>query len=140
MNKTPIDLYAMISPYLEQLTWQLDAIVPGVYDRLQELDRLPETSRKAVLGTLLDYACKSQNCANIQPAREAIARIPQRTLTQILEPAINTYLDIDDEWEYRRLLELLKDRDPHLLARYVDRGLVAGNLEVREAAQDFVSR
>lgn len=46
-------------------------------------------------------------------------------------------LDLNDDWDYRRLLELLRDLDDMpLLKRFVVRGLEHTNADIAEAAED----
>jgi hypothetical protein len=129
----------MNSPFLDQLWKRLDAVAPGVHDRLEELDRLSEAVGEQAVRILLQQACQSQHVGNIQAAKDAIARIPEPWLLTMLEKTIDESLDLGDEWEYRRLLEVLRDNVPELLSIYIGRGLSSKDLEIREAANEFAA-
>jgi hypothetical protein len=129
----------MISPFSTQLRKALTSVHPLAYDRLEELDRLPDSIADKVLGILLQSACQSQHIGNIKASREAIARIPRDWLRTALPRAIDTSLNIGDEWEYRRLLELLKELAPDLMPPLIDRGLASNDPDLHETAEDFSS-
>jgi hypothetical protein len=54
------------------------------------------------------------------------------------EAAVARRVTLEDNWEYRRLLEVCDMLDAHdLLARWVAVGAASADAEVREAAEDF---
>jgi hypothetical protein len=126
------------SPYLEQLVKRLDAVWPGAFQCLRELDQIPKKSALEVVCILLTNACQSQNEENIRLGREGLEAIPPTWLQTVLPEAIEKSLNLGDEWEYRRLLEVLHDLFPELLPEYVNRGLAAKDAEIRETAEDFI--
>ena len=54
-----------------------------------------------------------------------------------IEGIADRTLNYDDDWEYRRLLELYERLDANLLSRLVSRGIESPNADIAEAAQDF---
>ena len=92
-----------------------------------------------VVGILLQGACQSQHIGNIQASREALARIPRDWLKSVLIPTISKSLNIEDEWEYRRLLELLKELSPEIMPPFIEQGLASQDLGIHEAAEDFAA-
>jgi hypothetical protein len=54
-----------------------------------------------------------------------------------IESVATECLDLNDEWEFRRLLELYEMLDEQLLRRLVEHGSHSKNPEVREAAEDY---
>jgi hypothetical protein len=125
-------------PYLDQLVRQLDAVSPGVYQHLDTLDSLPKTKAMEVVGILLTDACQAQNDLVIRLGREGLSAIPRAWLQAVLPEAIERFLNLDDDWEYRRLLEFLQESLPALLPDYARRGLASKNAEIREAAEDYI--
>ena len=121
-----------------QIENQLDRIVPEISSNLGTIPMLQKDKGQAVVSVLVGYACQGQNEAPIMTARNLIKQIPADWLEKDLSLAISNCLRLDDESEYRRLLELLKELSPTLLRLYVDTGRKSGNAEVREAALDFV--
>ena len=55
----------------------------------------------------------------------------------MLQDAVTRTLDLDDEWEYRRLVELLLEIAPQFVERYLEIGRSSNVADVREAAEDF---
>jgi len=50
----------------------------------------------------------------------------------------NLIINFQDEWEYLRLLELVRKVVPELLIVLLNRGLVSNNTEIQEIAKDFL--
>src|SRR4051812_24923846 len=97
----------MASPYEDILRRQVDAVAPQAFEQLERLDVLPYDTSCRVVSVILGFACEAQNHAAIRAGRDAFHRIPRNLLTTCLEEVVANTLDLADEWEYRRLLELL---------------------------------
>lgn len=85
----------------------------------------------------LQLACTCQGLSRINQGRAAILALPRQWVLQEIERVAKESLDLNDEWEYRRLLELAESLDPALVQRLVAFGLASANIEVQEAADDF---
>jgi hypothetical protein len=120
-----------------KLNARLEALSPGLSKSLVRLCGIRPGIAHRALGLLLEYACKAQNTGMILSARKAIAEIPSSWLELNLSQVAEEYLDIQDEWEFRRLLELLRFSCPNLLRHFLEVGRASSNPEVREAADDF---
>lgn len=116
---------------------ELDAVYPQAFDRLEELELLPESIGENVMRVLLTRVCQCQNVGNIETARRAIERIPSPYRRSLLPRLIDQSVALDDEWEYRRAVELLLRLEPSLVETYVSKGMTSPNEAVREAARDF---
>lgn len=88
----------------------------------------------------LGRACRAQNTAVITQGRCEILALPRDVVLQRIERIAGDCLPLDDEWEFRRLLEVYEQLDRGLLRRLVETGLVSGNQEIKEAAKDFRER
>ena len=60
--------------------------------------------------------------------RDQVLRDIERVAADCLSP--------DEEWEFRRLLEVYEELDRGLLLRLIEIGLASENAGVREAAED----
>jgi hypothetical protein len=127
-----------ISPFVEHLEERLNQIYPCAYQRLESIETFPLSAGKRSLAFLVAQACQCQHVGNITVAREAVKRVPSVWLSQHLPEVVRSSISLDDEWEYRRLLELLREVAPHLLVGYIEKGRESSNEEVREAAEDFI--
>jgi hypothetical protein len=129
--------FHLAHPYDRRLREDLDAIAPGLSDDLGFAAGLPEAQAERLVGLIIELACQCQNTRNITLGREAAAEVPRLWLLGRIEGVAERMLDLDDEWEYRRFLEVAELLDPGLLSRIISRGLTSGNAEVVEAAEDF---
>lgn len=127
----------IIPPYELRLQNELNKVSPNVYDRTDDIEILPESIGKKVLAVLVEFACYSQNLTMIELARNKIKTIPSNWLMKYFPEVAKKSINFEDEWEYRRLLELLSEATPILLKWGVELGVNSTNEEVREAAEDF---
>lgn len=126
-----------IHPYELRIREDLDKVLPNAYDSIEKVEKLPLETGLSLLKILIEYACMSQNIALITLARERIKKIPLKWMTQYFPEVANVSVDFDDDWEYLRLLELVREAVPDLLDVFIDRGLLSENDEVQEAAEYF---
>jgi hypothetical protein len=116
----------------------MESYSKGLGEQPAELVNLdPETSNGA-LAYLLELACRAQNVRNIDLGRRALLSLPHDWLLARIEGVASSTLDLEDEWEYRRALELYWLIDEPLARRCAARGLASQNAEVREAARDLL--
>jgi hypothetical protein len=93
----------------------------------------------AALREAIELACQCQGSAQILRGRSLIAAMPRSWLSENIITAAESQLNLeDDEWEYRRLLEVCALNDLHQVAsELIRRGLSSSNEEIREAATDY---
>jgi hypothetical protein len=89
------------------------------------------------LRSAVQLACQPQNASRIVAGRQQVLALPRSWVMAHIEPVAAVALDLSDDWEYRRLLELAALLDAELVQRLVQLGLANSDPEVREAAQDF---
>ena len=94
-------------------------------------------SNKSILKKYLLEACQASYVPNITKARNKILELPKEWLVNNINSVATGLLNLSDEWEYRRLLELYKMLDEELVLQLVSAGLKSSNPEVQEAAKDF---
>jgi hypothetical protein len=82
-------------------------------------------------------ACQASYAPRILRGRAGILSAPKAWILAHVEQIAEDAIDWDDEWDYRRLLELYALLDPHILPRATEKGLTSHNPEVREAAEWF---
>ncbi len=128
------------SSYSARHRARLEEFQSGLSDNIAIIVSMRKDQAGAVLAYLLELACQTQSVYNIMLGRNALAAIPHDWLLEQVEIAAEPLVRLDQEYEYRRLLELYELLDAQLLGRLVERGLRSGNTEVREAAEDFLDR
>lgn len=89
------------------------------------------------LRAAVSLACTPQNAHRIVQGREAVLALPRDWVLQHLQAVATQVLDLSDDWEYRRLLELARLLDAELTARLVAIGIGHDDPDVRDAAEDF---
>lgn len=123
--------------YEEYLCHKLNQIDGFHYENIKRLEKCPAETADLVLKTLIEWACQSQNEANIMLGRKKILEINGGWLRLHIVECARNCLDLSDEWEYRRFLELIVLAAPELKASALALGEDSENSEIREAADDF---
>jgi hypothetical protein len=137
----------MKSSYEEEYRARLDSLRPGLSDQLGLVPTLTAEQAHQVVSYLLGLACQATNDTSIRLGRGGIAGIPADWLVHRIEQIAEEHLDLSDDWQFTRLLELYALLDKRagslnrgMLARLVARGLGSPNPEIVEAAADFLPR
>ena len=125
------------SPYDVAFQTQLEAIAPGLSGLLAQADTLPAPVAHQAIAALLGRACQAQHIRNIELGHEAAAEMPRLWLVREIEAVAARTLNLHDEWEFRRLLELYQFLNPQLLSRLIAQGLQSRNPEIAGAAREF---
>ncbi len=129
----------MINPFRDTLNAHLDCIYPGASTMLSQIDEIPTDASRQILAKLLKRACQAQHVGSIRAAHEAMRQLPTEWLSTVLRSAVVASLDLGDEWEYRRLIELLTAVGSDQLGYYVECGLQSEIEDVRDAAMEVNS-
>jgi len=106
---------------------------------LEHISEMDPKTAGLLVSKILDFACKSTNTANITSARRIIKRAPKSWLDAHLTAIAIRALDLSDEWEYRRFLEVLHIIESPLFANFREMGLNSPAAELREIASDAES-
>jgi hypothetical protein len=139
MSRFDVDAMSEQNPYLASFRVWLDRFEPNLWERLEEIESFREETRFAVLIGALERACLAQHIGNINLGRFVLQhRLPREWVLQNIGTAAETILaDQEQEWVFRRLLELYSTLDAGLLRELVDRGQRHASPDVRAAAQEF---
>ncbi len=130
----------MADRYTRQVFDIIDEISPKISKNLGTVTQLPESIGVKILSVIISYACQPQNIGLILIARKIFKKIQPEWVNNYIDKAIEMRLNLQEEWEYRRLMELLSASIPELpgkLEKYITLGLASSNVEVKEAAEDF---
>jgi hypothetical protein len=118
----------------------LDAFQKDLWAHPEQLSLLEPSKAMEALTYAVDLACSSQNSHNIHLGRQFVTAAPRDWVLKHIEQVAEPLVQLNDDWEYRRLLELYEDLDDGLLLRLAKRGLQSSNPEIRDAANDFIER
>ena len=123
--------------YEEQLARDIERIDTFTYKDIASLHKFPLTISKQVLRILIEYACLGQNYGPIELARRKIEEIDKNWLKNYFVEVAKTCINFSDEWEYRRLVELIIVVLPELKQEVLKLGEQSENEEVREVVEDY---
>ena len=127
----------MTNQYETWLKEQMHRIFDFPYEGINILDKYPLYVSKQVLKVLIENSCLGQNYGPIDISRKKINEINKDWLNQFLLEVASTCIDCSDEWENRRLVELVVLVLPELKQEVLKLGAQSENEEVREVVEDF---
>ena len=90
-----------------------------------------------ILQKLLKWACQPQNTTAIVIARNKINEIDRAWLKQYFLEIAEKCIDFSDDWEYRRLMELVVCVVPELKEDALELVENSENEDIQEVAQDY---
>jgi hypothetical protein len=85
----------------------------------------------------VSLACQPSYVPKITRGRAEVLAMPRAWVLAHIEQVAYENLNLTDEWEYRRLLELFQQLDIGLVQRLVVHGQKSPDADIREAAEDF---
>jgi hypothetical protein len=135
VGSVPADRYR--APYGPGIAARLESFAVGLSRDYTLVHNLSATESRALVEYLLELACKCQNERNIQLGHAVFCELPRTWSLQYLATCAAPIAAGDDDWEYRRLLELLQEIDHETFVRFAQIGKQSLNAEIREAAEDF---
>ncbi len=127
------------NPYVDGFKQTLNSYYPHLWKQLEIVPTLKPQVSSAVLAELLCLACQCQNMMNIELGRAGLMALPREWLLQNIEEAAKPLLELDDDWEYLRLLEvcwLLEAGD--LERRILLGGLNSSNPDVSALCKEYL--
>ena len=77
------------------------------FEALADIDTMPVSCAEQVVKILLEWACYGQNDAGILLGRSLLGQIPKQWLRKHMISVVHEFFDYRDEWNYRRLMELV---------------------------------
>ena len=131
----PADRYR--EPYGQEVAARLESFATGLSRDYTLVRNLSASESRALAEYLLALACKCQNARNIDFGRTIFCELPKPWSLQYRETAAPPIATGDDDWEYRRLLELTKAIDHETFVRFTQIGKQSLNAQIREAAEEF---
>lgn len=128
----------MSTTYADVFRADLEQCAPGLHDDPDGAPALNGAVARRALGCVVEAACTSQNMHRFSLARAFMRRLPSAWVARHIRYAIDDKLDVNDEWEFRRLLELLAGAEQRrVLVHFIKVGRESTNEEVKEAAEEF---
>lgn len=107
---------------------------------LNDITRLSEFDDKLgeqVLNVLLEYACYSQNALCIELGRKYVSFISKKWLKIHITDTVIKYFDYNDDWNYRRLLELVSMEIPEVMNEMLEINKASNQKGILECIEDY---
>ena len=127
----------MINVYETWLIEEIQSIDGFPYKDIKILDKYPLHTSLQILKVLIENSCLGQNYAPIEISRRKIKEIDKTWLNQHFIEVARVCINFSDEWEYRRLVELVSFAVPELMQEVLNFGMKSENLEIKEVVEDF---
>lgn len=127
----------MTNEYETWLIEEIQSIDNFPYKDIKILDKYPLHTSMQILKILIENSCLGQNYAPIEISRRKIKEIDKTWLNQHFIEVASTCINFSDEWEYRRLVELVAFVAPELKQKVLNFGIKSENKEIREVVEDF---
>lgn len=123
--------------YEDRLKQELYEVDGFLIEEICNISTYEEQVSEKVLFILLQWACYGQNESGILFGREQIATIPKKWLQGHLLTVVKNDFEYTDDWNYRRLLELVSEQVPELMEDVLLINSDTNNLDLLEVIEDF---
>lgn len=90
-----------------------------------------------IVSSLLFWACNPTNVSPILTARKCLTQFPVEWISDKIKTVVTTTIDISDDWDYRRLLELSELISNDMLSWSLNLMKDSDDDEIKEAISDF---
>lgn len=127
--------------YEEAIAASLDRIAGReIYFDAGEIMESPDEIASGIVAELIRWACEPTNIMPITIARERLCQFPREWAAQRIRQTAVQAINIADDWEYRRLLEVCELISRELLAWALTLSEGSEDPDVLEATEDFRER
>lgn len=128
-------------PYEKAIADSINIIAnKEIYFRTSEIMALSEETASEVVGKLISWACQPTNIMPITIARNCLKQFPIEWVSLKIKQTVFRFIDITDDWDYRRLLELCELISLDLLKWAIELNEKSTNSDIAEAVDDFNER
>ena len=125
-------------PYEKAIAESLNKIAnKEIYFSVSEIMSLSDSLASEVIGVLLSWACQPQNVTPITIGRNCLKQFPVEWVSPKIKQTVFRFINITDDWDYRRLLELCELISTDLLKWAITLGADSTNPDIIEAVDDF---
>ncbi|MDB5344436.1 MAG: hypothetical protein JWP89_2813 [Schlesneria sp.] len=127
----------MSNAHFESITKFINNVHPGAADHLEDVHELKKESVYAIFQEILRYATATSELA-LLAGRRYFNLLSPDWVRENISDAVPQMIDMNDEWDYRRLLEALSPKYPDLVDQFAKLGTLSDNPEIVEAATDYL--
>ena len=116
----------------------MNAIVDWIWGDWDRIPSLPLDLGLAILRESVEMACQATHVGRIMIGRHCTVALPRGWVLEHIEAVAEPLIQLNTDWEFRRLLELFDLLDQDLLRRLALRAGEHTDPEIREAGVDFL--
>jgi hypothetical protein len=135
--RTLDEFLPLSGPYVDWFKKKLDAIEPGLWRNMDRATELSAEQARALLDHLLELCCRASHATNIELGRAGLLALPRAWLMERLPAAAEPLLQLEEYWEFLRLMEIVERLDEDFLRTLIERGMRSPDPDVREVAGDW---
>ncbi len=111
-----------------------------IYFNVPAIMELSETTSDKIISELLGNACSATHIMWISTGRKCLTAFPTNWIVPKIKKLVFSSIDINDYWDYRRLLELSEMISEDLLIWALSLGEDSDDYDIAEAHDDFMQR
>lgn len=111
-----------------------------IYFKPDEIMREPDSIATGIIGKFVSWACRPTNIMPISIARNCLKQFPADWVSEKIKQTVFNSIDINDYWDYRRLLEITEIISADLLKWAITLGEKSDDFDIIEAVSDFKER
>jgi len=111
------------NPYVQRIIDKVNSYQENLWDNFEQVPLLETRIGHRILQDFIELACQSQHIGNIEIGRYGILALPRGWVLQHIEILAEPLLQSEDEWEYRRLIEVYWSLDKDLTRKLAKQGL-----------------
>ncbi len=111
-----------------------------IYFKVNEILEISDNISSEIVMILLSYACNPTHITPITISRNCLKQFPVDWITNKIMKLIFKSVNIYDDWDYRRFLELSEMISTELLEWAISISNHSDNSDIIEAATDFTER
>ena len=125
-------------PYEEAIAKSLNKIAnKEIYFSVSEIMDLSDEVASEIVGKLVFWACNPTSIMPITIGRKCLKQFPVEWVSPKIKQTVFRFINITDDWDYRRLLELCELISTDLLKWAITLGADSTNSDIIEAIDDF---
>ena len=111
-----------------------------IYFSVSDIMTLSDEITSEIVGELVSWACTPTNIMPITIGRNCLKQFPIEWVSSKIKQTVFHFINIADDWDYRRLLELCDLISSDLLKWAITLGENSTNSDIIEAVNDFKER
>jgi hypothetical protein len=133
-----VNMISSENPYFKKMVAWVNSYEEGLWDNLERVHHLEPQVGQALLSGFPELACQCQNIGNIMSGRQGILSLPRAWILEHIEDLAEPLLQLEDDYEWWRLLEVYDALDKQMAKRLALRAANHPNHTIKEAGESYL--